>query len=170
MNDADRAELFCFQNRWGQRRGIIPVCRSRRIFHNGGWFGKAVLNGNDVKSGFIKPIKEAYNAPGNLTVWSYMNYWIFVVWDLGVHPRRPRQAGWVKWDGHRIIYTISEIPLKNYTNNISGTMSKGYTITNTMKGKASISVIRQRYFKWYWSRSYSGSWCFIIFFLKFLYY
>lgn len=45
-------------------------------------------------------------------------------------------------DGHRIIYTISEIPLKNYTNNISGTMSKGYTITNTMKGKASISVTK----------------------------
>ncbi|WP_329886141.1 Cna B-type domain-containing protein [Pseudoramibacter sp. HA2172] len=45
-------------------------------------------------------------------------------------------------DGHRIIYTISEKPLKNYTNNISGTMSKGYTITNTMKGKTSVSVTK----------------------------
>jgi serine-aspartate repeat-containing protein C/D/E len=45
-------------------------------------------------------------------------------------------------DGHRIIYTVSELPLKNYTNHISGTMATGYTITNTMRGKVSIPVTK----------------------------
>lgn len=45
-------------------------------------------------------------------------------------------------DGHRIIYTVSELPLKNYTTTLSGTMAKGYTITNTMRGKVSIPVTK----------------------------
>ncbi len=43
-------------------------------------------------------------------------------------------------DGHKIEYTIQEVPVENYTSKITGSMEDGFTVTNTNTETVSIPV------------------------------
>ena len=46
-------------------------------------------------------------------------------------------------DGHEIVYTLDETKVNGYTTGISGTAMTGFTITNTITGKASVPVTKK---------------------------
>ena len=45
-------------------------------------------------------------------------------------------------DGHEIEYSVKEDPVENYITGISGTAGTGFTVTNTITGKASVPVTK----------------------------